>query len=110
MKKYFRVKQIKPPEVASDLSNENKSIEQLSIQLLQDVKQLNQHFQKNNKNQNNFLRFLVIGMMQGFGTILGATILVALFLYLLRPFTNVDWIRPYVDQVIQIIQRHSKPG
>ncbi len=110
MKKYFKFKKIKPKDTLDHAPVQHKNIEQLTIELLQEIKQLNQQFQKNNKNQSNFLRFLLIGMMQGFGTIIGATILVALFLFLLRPFTNVNWIRPYVDQIIQIIQTHSKSG
>ena len=78
--------------------------------LIQEVQRLNQLLEKNNHIQTNPFRFVFIGMLQGFGTILGATVVVALFVYLLRPFMNLEWLRPYIDQIIQIIQSHAKPG
>jgi len=49
-------------------------------------------------------RFLV-SMLMGFGTVLGATILVSASLFILQQFTNVDILAPIVERIIEIVQK-----
>lgn len=52
----------------------------------------------------NFLRGVVVGA----GTVLGATVLIALLLWILSLFDTVPLIGPTVDNARQTIEQHNK--
>lgn len=67
-----------------------------------ELKILNQNVEQLNKRQAFKNRFFA-GIFQGFGTVIGATLLVSLTLFLLRQLANVDIIEPLVSRILEII-------
>jgi hypothetical protein len=48
-------------------------------------------------------RFL-LGVVGGFGTVIGATIVVAVFIYVLGQLTSVETLRPFIEEIIEIVK------
>jgi hypothetical protein len=71
------------------------------------IRILNDHLDKANKNQTLRYRFLV-GIFNGLGTVLGATIVVSLLIFLIKLFASFGWFKPIVDEVIKIIESRQK--
>ncbi len=85
--------------------------------LIASVDTLTQRMEKQNeimaaylKNQSTFRARFVAGLWTGFGTVLGATVLVSLLILLLKPLSHVDFISPIVNRVIDALEtRGSSP-
>lgn len=57
------------------------------------------------ESQTHFSKRLVAGLWTGLGTVLGATVVVSLLIFALRPLARVDWVGPIVNRVIDSLDR-----
>lgn len=76
--------------------------------LRDDLKRLNELLERQNRLEERRLDWktsLRHGLLVGLGSVIGATILVSLFVWLLRPFQRVDFIRPAVERVLDDLDR-----
>lgn len=53
---------------------------------------------------NSWKHKLLFGILTGFGTVMGATVVVALVLYILAQLATIEFFRPVVEWVVQIVQ------
>lgn len=82
--------------------------------LVKSIDTLNQRIEKQNellaafvRNQSSFKARVTAGLWTGFGTVLGATVLVSLLILALKPLAKVDWISPIVNRVIDTLENRS---
>ncbi len=59
------------------------------------------------RNQTSVKARLKAGLWTGFGTVIGATLLVSLVVLALKPLAKTDWIGPIVDKVITVLENRS---
>ncbi|GMV89267.1 MAG: hypothetical protein AMXMBFR81_21980 [Chthonomonas sp.] len=76
------------------------AIERLSGQ----IERLNTLLEKQNRRLG-WQGSLRAGLLIGLGSVVGATVLVSLLALFLRPFANVEFFRPYVEQTIKDLER-----
>ena len=60
------------------------------------------------KRDSTFGRRFLMGVVGGFGTVIGATVLVSLALLLLQQFATIDVIEPVVNRVIEVVDKKDK--
>ncbi len=51
---------------------------------------------------------LVLALLTGFGTVFGATVVVALVLFILSQLASIELIRPLVEWVVHIVENSRK--
>lgn len=51
---------------------------------------------------------LVLALLTGFGTVFGATVVVALVLFILSQLASIELIRPLVEWVVHIVEDSRK--
>jgi len=76
------------------------AIERLSSQ----IERLNTLLEKQNRRLG-WQGSLRAGLLIGLGSVVGATVLVSLLALFLRPFANVEFFRPYVEQTLKDLDR-----
>jgi hypothetical protein len=80
-------------------------------ELLQELKELNTQLRDFVGWFTDLRRRLLAGLATGLGTVLGATILVSLLLYALRPLMQIEMLRPFVEEVVQMVEQdEGTPG
>lgn len=82
--------------------------------LVEAIESLNTRIEKQNillasllLNQRSIKQRIFAGLWTGFGTVLGATVIVSGVIFLLKPLAKVDWISPIVDRVINALESRS---
>ena len=71
-------------------------------QLLKEVQAIRKDIHIYSKGESFKKRFL-LGVVGGFGTVLGATVLVSLLIIVLNQFATIDVLKPIVERVIEIV-------
>ena len=56
---------------------------------------------------NSFLRKFLLALVTGLGTVIGATLLIALLVYILSQLATFEVLKPFVQSIVDIVQ-HSK--
>lgn len=64
----------------------------------------NDLLQEWHENQRSFRKRFIAGMWTGFGTVIGATVVVSLLVLALRPLGSINWISPIVNRVIDDLE------
>ncbi len=80
----------KPPTMPETLEN-----------LSQQIHRWNKELTAANSFRNKFIG----GLLTGFGTVLGATLLVALLVFILSQLASIELIRPFIEEITHIVQR-----
>jgi Domain of unknown function (DUF5665) len=60
------------------------------------------------ENSNSMMNKFIGGIITGFGTVIGATLVVALFAYILSSLSNIEAIRPLIESVVKIVRESNK--
>lgn len=74
-------------------------------ELMDLLKEQNQLLRDHIRWQTRWSMRILQGIMFGFGSFLGATLVVSLAVYMLKPLTNVDFISDVVERVLQDLDR-----
>lgn len=82
----------------NETDNSNPILQKIS----QDISAIKMSFEKSQRLPYT-TRFLQ-GIVGGFGTVIGATILVTLFVLILTQLGHIDFLKPIVERIIDIIQ------
>jgi len=53
---------------------------------------------------NSFMRRFSLGVLTGFGTVVGATVVVALVVFILSKLATIETIKPFVEQIVHIVE------
>lgn len=77
------------------------------LPLERELRLLRDALDRNTRAQISLRRRFLIGLVQGLGAVLGATVLLSLVLGLLRPFTSLDVVGPIVERVMKILEEHQ---
>jgi hypothetical protein len=83
------------------LENNNEDVITKTFQ--EDVHLITEYLHRFKKTQTLRYRFLS-AMVNGFGTVLGATVLVSVVVFILKQFANIQLIEPLVSRIVQIVQ------
>ena len=75
-----------------------------ALHLAKEITLLRQEIQKSNS----FLQKFFAGLLTGLGTVLGATVLLALLIYLLSQLATFEWLKPFVEQIVEIVKNSTK--
>lgn len=73
-------------------------------EILNELKKLNSKLKQNYT----FRKRFAMGVINGFGTVIGATVLVSLALLLLKQFATIDFVEPIVDRIIDVVEQRGK--
>lgn len=57
---------------------------------------------------NSFKQKFVGALITGFGTVIGATLLVALLIFILSQLASIELIRPLVQDIVTVVQSSKK--
>lgn len=57
---------------------------------------------------NSFKQKFIGALITGFGTVIGATILVALLVFILSQLASIELIRPLVQDIVNVVQSSKK--
>lgn len=57
------------------------------------------------KDNNNWGLILLRGMVMGLGTAIGATVILSLAIWALRPLQSIEPLRPAVDRLVDVVER-----
>ena len=57
---------------------------------------------------NSFKQKFVGALISGFGTVIGATLLVALLIFILSQLASIELIRPLVQNIVEVVQTSKK--
>jgi hypothetical protein len=87
----------------SKVSNEQELTDAIN-RLSRLVEKQNQALEELTAVQGSFRKRLVAGLWTGFGTVLGATVMVSVLVIVLKPLANVQWISPIVHRVIEDLE------
>lgn len=60
------------------------------------------------KDNNNWGLILLRGMVMGLGTAIGATVILSLAIYALKPLQAIEPLRPAVDRLVDVVERLEK--
>jgi hypothetical protein len=60
------------------------------------------------RNSNSFWQKFIGGILAGFGTVIGATLVVAFLIYLLTQLASIEWLKPLVEEIVKIVDRTKK--
>lgn len=104
-KKYFRKHRHKTPPLQRVNTN-NSEADKSYDALIEEMSALRESVEKNTRVFKLPYRF-AMGLFTGLGTVFGATILVSVVIYLLKPFASIDMFKPFVNQVIEIVERRK---
>ena len=44
------------------------------------------------------------GIITGFATVMGATVVVALVIFILTQLATIEWLKPFVEDIVNIVQ------
>lgn len=56
-------------------------------------------------NKETYTGRFMLGVVSGFGAVIGATIVVALLVYILSKLATIELLRPFIEQIIDIVNR-----
>ena len=60
------------------------------------------------KRQDTFMNRFLLGIVGGFGAVIGATLIVAILLYFLTKLATIDFLKPVIEQIIDIINSKQR--
>jgi ABC-type methionine transport system permease subunit len=80
---------------------ELKSIEHHEVEMLRELREMKRALLNQASLKTKFLQ----GMASGFGTVVGATLIVALFIFILNQVAEVQILEPLVQRVIEIVNK-----
>lgn len=69
-----------------------------------EIKALIQELRRSNSLEQKFISALITG----FGTVIGATLLVALLIFLLSKLATIESLKPFVEQIVDIVKNAKK--
>jgi len=85
-------------------ANKNLILEEILGQLSVEMTKWHKDMLEANSFKNKFIG----GLLTGLGTVLGATLLVALVLYVLAQLASIEMIRPFVEEIAGIVQNSKR--
>jgi len=53
---------------------------------------------------NSFRQKFISAVITGFGTVIGATVLVALLIYILTQLASIEIIRPFIESIVNMVK------
>lgn len=71
--------------------------------LLAEMKRLRKELAKGNSSHRRFW----MGVAGGFGTVIGATVVVAVVLFILTKLASIEVIKPFVEQIVHIVETRT---
>lgn len=80
-----------------------KTSETPNKQLIRELRALNEQLAYLNSWKTKFLT----GVITGFATVVGATLVVALVIFILTQLATIQWLKPFVEEVVNIVS-HSQ--
>ncbi len=54
---------------------------------------------------NSWSQRLLLAVITGFGTVVGATLLVALIVYILTQLATIEILRPFIENIVSIVEK-----
>ena len=72
--------------------------------LTKEMKELTKELKISNSLSNRFL----MAIITGFGTVIGATLLIALMLFILSKLATFETLKPFVEQIVQIVENSKR--
>lgn len=83
-----------------------KDTEQLADEkgLADEFRALRKAFEENTVAQTSIKNRFIGGLATGFGSVIGATVLVSLAVFILKQFASVDILKPFVMEVTKMVQ------
>lgn len=98
-----------PVEIESTTAEETEVSEQLdSEQMRRELADLRESIDRLNTGFNSIPRRFLVGVATGLGTVVGATIVVSILVFLLRPLANIEMFRPSVESVIEMMDEERE--
>lgn len=92
-----------PPASAYLVMNENSESE-----LLQELRRTNDLLARLVRTHNDWKLQLRQGLLTGFGGVIGATLLVSLVVWVLKPFEGLEALKPTLDNISKQLERGPK--
>lgn len=91
--------------------DEKKELEQREEQLRL-LKEHNLLIRRQIKDNNNWTLILLRGMVMGLGTAIGATVILSLAIYALKPLQTIEPLKPAIERLVNTIDKLEKhrPG
>ncbi len=71
--------------------------------LLAEMKRFRKELAKGNSAHRKFW----MGVATGFGTVIGATLIVAIALFILTQLASIEIIKPFVEQIVHIVENRT---
>lgn len=100
---------ISPEEsVATDASKGSEGSEFEAEQFRKELNELRESVDRLNAGFNSIKRRFLVGIATGLGTVIGATIVVSLLAFLLRPLANIEILRPGIESIIEIMDEERE--
>ncbi len=62
---------------------------------------------KINYKNNSYRHTFFMGLLSGFAWVIGATIVVAIFVYILTQLSHIDLLRPLIEKIIEIVNSNN---
>lgn len=54
---------------------------------------------------NSWSQRLLLAVITGFGTVMGATVVVALIVYILTQLASIEMLKPFVENIVNIVEK-----
>lgn len=84
--------------MSKEEANSKKQDLQPELVLSEEIKKLNNNFKKTT-----MIRYrLLFGIVEGFGGVIGATIVVSIVIFVLNRLENIDFLRPLVESILNL--------
>lgn len=71
--------------------------------LINELKKVRKELSKSNSAHRKFW----MGVTTGFGTVIGATVVVAIVLFILTQLASIEVIKPFVEQIVHIVENRT---
>jgi hypothetical protein len=60
------------------------------------------------KTTNSFSQKFLLALVNGFGTVIGATVLIAILIFILSKLANIEFLKPFVQTIVETVQNAKK--
>ncbi len=82
---------------------------EIDEELLKELRRLQDVVRSNTLAQTSLRMRFVTGVAGGFGTVIGATLVVSILIWMLKSFATIEILRPAVDEISKMVEgRNSK--
>lgn len=68
------------------------------------IERQNELLERALRDERNWKKRMLFGALTGFGSVIGATLVVSALVYLIKPFGNVEYFKPTVDHILRDVQ------